>query len=123
MSKDLGQFKDKQYISLETYRKNGQPVVTPVWFVMDGNFIDIVTRSKTGKVKRVRNNPKVRVVISDFKGKPKGSWHEGTAQFLSEEESTLAVKRRDKKYGIKAKLASLFTSRNGNFVAIRVTLS
>ncbi len=123
MSKDLGQFKDQQYISLETYRKNGQPVATPVWFVMDDNFIDIVTRSKTGKVKRARNNPQVRVVISDFKGKPKGSWHEGTAQFLSENESALAVKKRDKKYGIKAKLASLITSRKGKYVAIRVTLN
>ncbi|MDQ4074544.1 MAG: PPOX class F420-dependent oxidoreductase [Thermoproteota archaeon] len=123
MSKDLGQFKDQQYISLETYRKNGQPVATPVWFVMDDNFIDIVTRSKTGKVKRVRNNPHVRVVVSDFKGKPKGSWHEGTAQFLSGDESALAVKKRDKKYGIKAKLASLFTSRNGKYVVIRVTLN
>src|SRR3712207_6362394 len=113
MSKDLGQFKDQQYISLETYRKNGQPVTTPVWFVMDDNFIDIVTRSKTGKVKRVRNNPQVRVVISDFKGKPKGSWHKGTAQFLSEGESALAVKKRNKKYGIKARLASLITSRSG----------
>jgi PPOX class probable F420-dependent enzyme len=123
MSKDLGQFKDQQYISLETYRKSGQPVATPVWFVMDDDFIDIVTRSKTGKVKRVRNNPQVRVVISDFKGKPKGSWHEGTAQFLSEQESGLAVKKRNKKYGIKARLASLITSRNGKYVVIRVTLN
>jgi PPOX class probable F420-dependent enzyme len=53
-----------QYINLETYRRNGQAAATPVWFTIDGNKIFVVTRSETGKVKRLRNNSKVRIVPS-----------------------------------------------------------
>jgi uncharacterized protein len=38
-----------QYINLETYRRNGQAVATPVWFTIDGNKIFVVTRSEPGK--------------------------------------------------------------------------
>ena len=49
-----------KYISLETYRKNNQPVHTPVWFVLNDNLVYVVTRDQTGKIKRLRNNQKVK---------------------------------------------------------------
>ena len=65
---------EHQYINLETYRKNGQPVTTPVWFTIDDNKIFVVTRNKTGKIKRLQNNSKVRIVPSGIRGQPKGKF-------------------------------------------------
>jgi PPOX class probable F420-dependent enzyme len=38
------------------------------------------TGAQTYKVKRIRNNPKVRVAPSTFKGKLRGDWVEGVAR-------------------------------------------
>ncbi|HEY6885774.1 MAG TPA: PPOX class F420-dependent oxidoreductase [Nitrososphaeraceae archaeon] len=74
------------YINLETYRRNGQAVTTPVWFTIDNNnnnMIYVVTRTETGKVKRLRNNSKVRIMPCSMRGQPKGEWLDGKASFAS----------------------------------------
>ena len=110
-----------QYIKLETYRKSGQAVATPVWFTMDGDKVFVVTRSGTGKVKRLRNNQKVRVVPSGMRGEPKGEWADGEARFTTPEEFERALKQRSKKYGFKVKLAGLFSSSKGELVGIAIS--
>ena len=50
------QFNKKQYLNLETFRKNGESMKTPVWFVQDGETIYVQTAANSGKVKRIRNN-------------------------------------------------------------------
>ena len=42
----LSQFANEKYLNLETYRKNGTPVLTPVWFA-DENGILTFTRWPT----------------------------------------------------------------------------
>jgi PPOX class probable F420-dependent enzyme len=124
----LKELASHKYVNLETYRKNGQPVRTPVWFMVDDNSNDnnnvlyIVTSADTGKVKRLRNNPSVRIVPSGFKGEPKGEWIEGKARLLQEGsvESDRAIHLRKKKYGLQARLAGIF--RNASTV-IAIELS
>lgn len=110
-----------QYISLETYRKNGQAVATPVWFTIDADRIFVVTKSETGKVKRLRNNQKVRVMPSGMRGEPKGEWADGQARFSTPEEFERALKLRSNKYGFKAKLAGFFSSGKGELVGITIS--
>ena len=110
-----------QYINLETYRKNGQAVATPVWFTIDADRIFVVTRSDTGKVKRLRNNRKVRVMAAGMRGEAKGEWADGEARFTTPEEFERALKQRSKKYGFKAKLAGLFSSSKGELVGIAIS--
>ena len=88
------------YINLETYRRNGQAVATPVWFTIDDDnkMIYVVTRTETGKVKRLRNNSKVRIVPSGMRGQPKGEWLNGKATFATPEQLERALKQRNKKY-------------------------
>lgn len=50
----LDEIKSKKYILLETYRKNDQAVQTPVWFVVKNDLVYVVTRSQTGKAKRLK---------------------------------------------------------------------
>lgn len=64
------QLQGHQYLSLTTYRKSGEGVASPVWFAIDGDRLYIVTGQGTGKVKRVRNNPRVTMVASDGRGQP-----------------------------------------------------
>jgi uncharacterized protein len=117
----LAQFSGK-YINLETYRKSGQAVSTPVWFVKENNRIIVVTRSETGKVKRLRNNDRVKIMPSGIRGEPRGEWMEGKARFLDKEELDEAIKVRNKKYGLQAKLAGLFSSTKGEIVGISIAL-
>jgi len=76
----LARFEGERVISLETYRKNGQPVRTPVWFLQENGSLYVYTDASTGKVKRLRRNPKVRVAPSHFRGKPKTDYIDGQAQ-------------------------------------------
>lgn len=117
---NLEDIKSQKYISLETYRKNNQPVKTPVWFVIKDNLIYVVTREQTGKVKRLRNNLQVKFALCSMKGKITGEWVSGTAKILSEQETKEAVKIRDKKYGFMAKIAKFASKSKGEFFAFTI---
>jgi uncharacterized protein len=112
------------YINLETYRRNGQPVATPVWFTIDDNnkMIYVVTRIETGKVKRLRNNSKVRIMPCGMRGQPKGEWLNGKATFAAPEQLEIALKQRNKKYGLKARLSGLFSRTKGDLIGITISI-
>ena len=112
------------YINLETYRRNGQPVATPVWFTIDDNnkMIYVVTRIETGKVKRLRNNSKVRIMPCGMRGQPKGEWLNGKATFATPEQLEIALKQRNKKYGLKARLSGLFSRTKGDLIGITISI-
>jgi uncharacterized protein len=111
-----------QYINLETYRKNGKGVTTPVWFTIDDERILVVTGNKTGKIKRLKNNPKVRVVPSGIRGQPKGEWLTGKAVLTDSAQLEHALNLRIKKYGFKARLSRLFSRTKGDLVGIIISL-
>ncbi len=112
------------YINLETYKRNGQAMRTPVWFTIDDDnkTIYVVTRTETGKVKRLRNNSTVRIVPSGIRGQPKGEWLNGKATFANPEQLERALKQRNKKYGFKARLSGLFSRTKGDLIGINISL-
>ncbi|MFI5981897.1 PPOX class F420-dependent oxidoreductase [Streptomyces sp. NPDC051555] len=89
-----------RYVSLTTYRKDGTPVATPVWFVVDGGEVYIWTKSDTWKVKRIRNNGRVSVVACDVRGRsPQGATAlEGEARLLDDATLNRVRKLLAKKY-------------------------
>ena len=118
---DLNEIESEKYISLETYRKNNQPVRTPVWFVIKNDLIYVVTRDQTGKVKRLRNNQQVKIATCTIRGKVTGQWMSGTAKILTEETQD-AVKWRDEKYGFMARIAKFLSKSNGNLLAFSIKI-
>ena len=122
MGNHLDQFLDQKYINLETYKKDGTPVRTPVWFVIDNDLIYVITRDSTGKVKRLKNNQDVQIVSCAFKGEPKNKWIKGKAEKITGEEADIAIKLRKKKYGMSARLIGLFTSQKGNLVVYSIKI-
>ena len=122
MENKLEPFLDQKYINLETYKKDGTPIRTPVWFVIDKNLIYVITRDSTGKVKRLRNNQNVRIVPCSFKGEPKNEWVKGAAEKITGEEADKVIKLRKKKYGMFVRLIGIFTSQKGNIVVYSIEL-
>jgi len=54
-------FINQKYINLETFRRDGRGVRTPVWFVQDGASLYVRTVADSGKVKRIRNQTQVNI--------------------------------------------------------------
>ena len=92
MEKKLEQFHNQKYINFETYKKDGSPVRTPVWFVIDNDLLYVITREYTGKVKRLKNNQNVRIVSCSFQGEPKNEWVEGKAQIVTGNDADKIIK-------------------------------
>jgi hypothetical protein len=119
---NLEEIESEKCISLETYRKNNEPVKTPVWFVIKNDLIYVVTRDQTGKAKRLRNNQQVKIATCNFIGKIKGQWISGTAKILAEEQTKEVVKWRDKKYGLMAKIAKFLSKGKGEILAVSIKI-
>ena len=88
----------QKYISLTSFRKNGEKVATPVWFGEDGDKLYVMTRSDMGKTKRIRNNPQVRVAPCTIRGRVTGPEFATTARILPQEEHGHARQTINRKY-------------------------
>jgi uncharacterized protein len=65
--------RDERYVSLTTFRRSGEPVPTPVWFVPqpDGTLL-VYTGATSGKVKRLRREKRCTVAPCDARGRVHG---------------------------------------------------
>lgn len=118
----LAPFAGQQYLNLESYRKNSQAVQTPVWFVEENGVLYVYSLAEAWKVKRVRNNPRVRIAPCDFRGHVKGEWIEAQAHILNTTEAEHGQELLRKKYGWMKRIGELvgkFKKREHAVIAIR----
>lgn len=108
-SNGLSQFNHQRYLNLESYRKTGAPVVTPLWFAIENDRFYIYSRANAGKVKRIRNNPRVKIAPCDGRGKPKGEWVDAIARILDHREAALGHELLTKKYRWMKRLGDAFS--------------
>jgi hypothetical protein len=124
-SSGLSQFSKQQYLNIETYRKTGVGVKTPVWFVQDGETIFVRTVADSGKVKRIRNNGQVKITPCKSDGTPVGEWVAATAREIKDSDIDRKVDRMlDKKYGLMKKmfaLASAMQKRQSTILEVKVS--
>lgn len=118
---------NEQYVNLETFKKDGSGVKTPVWAApLDGKLV-VGTDARTYKVKRVRNNPKVRVAACNASGqKILGPWLEGSARVLDAGEAARANAALNAKYGWQRRTFEFFAKLVGRIkepVYIEITVS
>lgn len=90
---NLNQFKDQDFLSLETFRKNGIGVKSPVWFAEEDNILYMWTVGESAKIKRIRNNPQVKIAPCKRFGEITGEWVEARALM---DDSTAAVRHVEK---------------------------
>ena len=113
MSAKLDQFDGQKFLSLQTFRKNGTPVDTPVWFAEDGERFYVYSLANAGKVKRIRNNPNVKVIPCDIRGNTKGEWVDAKARIVDKPEAERAHNLLNKKYGLMKRVGGLFSKLMG----------
>jgi hypothetical protein len=104
----------QQYLNLETFRKSGVGVKTPVWFVQEGETLFVRTVTNLGKVKRIRNNAQVNIAPCKADGALLGEWVPALARELKDEATDRKVNRLlDKKYGLVKKMFGLISALQG----------
>jgi PPOX class probable F420-dependent enzyme len=99
-----------RYVSLTTYRKDGTAVATPVWHVMNGGELVVVSEVETGKVKRIRNNGNVVVTVCGLRGQiaPGAPSAQGTARLLDQAGTEAGRRLLARKY-VMSRIGNWFT--------------
>jgi hypothetical protein len=102
----MADFGSPRYIRFTNFRRNGDAVSTPVWFAPFGNDWVFSSAPDAGKVKRLRNDPRVEITASDVRGRVKAGTpvYEGTARLLGDDEFAAAGRAMSKRYGWQWKL-------------------
>jgi uncharacterized protein len=117
------QLKDQKYLNLETFRKNGAGVKTPVWFVQEGEILFIRTIANSGKVKRIRNMADVNIAACKVDGALISDWLPATAREMNDKNTDINIDRLlDKKYGLMKKLfaaASMLQGRKYTILEVK----
>ena len=89
-----------RFISLCTFKNNGDKIDTPVIFGITNNEIIVSTKSFTGKLKRIRNNPNVIIYPCNGRGERKGDDFKGIAKILPKEDEKYAYDAIRNKNGL-----------------------
>jgi PPOX class probable F420-dependent enzyme len=93
----------KRYLNLETYRRSGEGVRTPVWFAAapedaDGPRLYVYSVSDSGKVKRIRRASAVKIAPCDARGRVTGAWIAARAEIVGGAEFVAGMELLDRKY-------------------------
>lgn len=115
----IAQFANAKYFSLETFRKTGVGVRTPVWFAEDPASPSGVARyyvytlPDSGKAKRIRNNPKVRINPCAMRGDLRGAWVDARARICDDAEAAKGQALLNEKYGLPKRIGDFFSRMRG----------
>src|SRR5712691_11564552 len=107
----------QRYILLTTFRRNGVAVPTPLWFAERNGNLCAMTRSDSGKYKRIRNNPRVTVAPCTMRGKVTGPEFTATARVLPSGQWPEAKQAINRKYWL-ARLP--FWSKKNEYLEIEI---
>jgi PPOX class probable F420-dependent enzyme len=119
MSDAIAQFDKAKYFSLETFRQTGTGVRTPVWFARDPASSDnlarfyVYTLPDSGKVKRIRNDPKVRIAPCNMRGDVRGTWVDAQSRICSGDEVEKGQSLLIQKYGLPKRIGDFFSGLRG----------
>jgi PPOX class probable F420-dependent enzyme len=103
---DFESLRGHKYAVVVTFRRSGDVVPSPVWFGVDekGNAY-VKTRHDAGKVKRLRNDSRALMALSNTRGKPTGPAIRGTGRVLPREEWPHAEEALAAAYGTGRKIS------------------
>jgi hypothetical protein len=115
------------YVSLVTFRKTGVEVATPVWIAPLNGKHYVFSEANAGKMKRLRNNPAVKLTRCDIRGKLlSDQWQSGTAQIVQDPKLLEQVYASfTKKYGWQMRLTNFLSRLSGRYnkrAMIEITL-
>lgn len=89
---------DSRYALLRSFRRDGTPADTPIWFAFDGEAV--VFRTKVGpKTKRLKAQSHVQLAACDYRGRGATQWTPGRATILSGADALRANGLLHRRYG------------------------
>lgn len=83
-----------RFLLLTTFRSDGRKVSTPVWCASREGVLYVWTGADSGKVKRIRVNPVVRVAPCTVRGRPLGPALEGHAAIVEDQDVDRMLARK-----------------------------
>ena len=121
----LNLFGNQKYLNLQTFRKNGIGVKTPVWFVQEADALLVRTFADSGKVKRIRNHSQVNIAPCKMDGELLCDWVPAIAREVKDSEIDRKVDQLlRKKYGLMKTVFTLsggFTGRKYTILEMKVS--
>jgi uncharacterized protein len=122
---------EQPFVSLTTFKRNGEGVSAPMWIGRDGAGLFVWTPADSWKVKRVRNNPRVLLAPSSRSGKVRDGVEpvDGTAQVVTDPATVGRLQREIRsKYGLQYYLVTLIEKivaggRNKPRVILRIAVA
>src|SRR3954451_244565 len=102
----IDDLKGRKYCVLVSYRKNGQAMPSPLWFGVADSKLYFNTSATGYKVKRIANNPEVRVAPGTTRGKPLGPPFVGRARVVPDNEVPAAERALQSNYGVGRRMYS-----------------
>ena len=89
-----------RYLNLESFRRDGTGVRTPLWFApsADGAVFYIYSVADSFKIKRLRRTPRCRIAACTMRGVPTGPWLDATATILAGEAAAAGMALLDRRY-------------------------
>lgn len=110
-------------ILLTTFRGSGEPVGTPVWLVVEDKKILMTTTAASGKVRRIRDDPRVTVAPCTQFGRVTGTTREATARLLGPQETQTALASIRRRYGLLDLLFSFVNRLQGEVEEIGIEIT
>ena len=109
---EFSDFEGKKYLNLETYRKNGMAVRTPLWFAAapDGETLYVYSVADSGKAKRIRRDGSAKIAPCDMRGNAIGPWIAARASIVSGAEADLGMTLLNRKYWPWKQMLGLFSA-------------
>jgi len=123
-SQHLAPFVGQRYLNLESFKRDGTPVQTPVWFAEEHSVLYVYTLANAGKVKRIRRNPRIRLAPCTMRGTVIGPWVEAEATIVDATTAAHGHALLRQKYGWMKGIGDLFSRmmhRERVVIAIRVS--
>jgi uncharacterized protein len=122
-SPNLAPFAGHKYLNLESVKRDGTPVQTPVWFAEEHGVLYVYTLANAGKVKRIRRHSRIRLAPCTMRGTVIGPWVEAEATIVDATTAAHGHALLRHKYGWLKGIGDLFSRflhRERVVIAIRV---
>ena len=105
----LTPFAGQRYLNLESCKRDGTPVQTPVWFAEEHGVLYVSTLANAGKVKRIRRHPRIRLAPCTMRGTVTGAWAEAEATIVEATTAAHGHALLRHKYGWMKRIGDLFS--------------
>ena len=101
----------ERYVSLVTFRRNGNAVSTPIWVAACDGKLYAVTNGTSVKMKRLKANDRIRLAACDARGKVRGEWAQGHGKRLDDAALVQRAQQAlESKYGWQVTVLKFFSS-------------